>query len=192
MMDSSSVAEYYGTDHQSHIENKLGEIRTFTGRYVTPMHLTPGMITIEDIAHGLSRVCRFAGQCAGFMPVAEHSVAVARIVMTTDPDHALEALLHDASEAYLGDMPRPIKHLPEMAPYREAEERAERAIAEKFGLVYPWPQSVKDADRQRLFVEFADFRDNPAKAMAPDVSKGGFLATFRMLVDARKVSFKRA
>ncbi len=191
-MDSSSVAEYYGSDHQPHIENKIGEIRTFTGRYVTPMHLTPGMITIEDIAHGLSRVCRFAGQCAGFMPVAEHSVAVARIVMITDPDHALEALLHDASEAYLGDLPRPLKHLPEMAPYREAEERAERAIATKFGLVWPWPQSVKDADRQRLFIEFADYRDNPSKAMAPDVAKGGYLAVYRQLVDARKVSFKRA
>ena len=137
-------------------------------------------------AHGLSRICRFAGHCAGFMSVAEHSVAVARIVMTTDPGHALEALMHDASEAYLGDMPRPIKHLPEMAPYREAEERAERSIAEKYGLVFPWPQSVKDADRQRLFIEFESFRDNPSKAMTPDAAKGAFLATYRMLVDQRK------
>lgn len=191
MMDSSSVREYYDVGQRHDVENMIGEIRTFTGKLVRPMDLKVGDICIEDIAHGLSRVCRFAGQCAGFMSVAEHSVAVARIVMTTDPDHALEALLHDASEAYLGDMPRPIKHLPEMAPYREAEERAERAIAQKFGLVYPWPQSVKDADRQRLFIEFDDFRDNPSRAMAPDVAKGGFLAVYRQLVDQRRVS-KRA
>lgn len=191
-MDSSSVAEYYGPDHRPDIENSVGEIRTFTGLYVTPTRLTPGMITIEDIAHGLSRVCRFAGHCAGFLPVAEHSIAVARIVMTTDPDHALEALLHDASEAYLGDMPRPIKHLPEMAPYREAEERAERAIAERFGLVYPWPESVKSADRQRLFIEFDHFRDNPAKAMSPEAAKNAFLAVYRQLTDARRNTSKTA
>jgi|JI10StandDraft_1071094.scaffolds.fasta_scaffold58571_5 hypothetical protein len=188
---TDSVAEYYdGFQHL--VENKLGEIRTFTGKLVYPMNLKPGDICIEDIAHGLSRVCRFAGHCAGFMSVAEHSVAVARIVMTTDPDHALEALLHDGSEAYLGDLPRPIKHLPEMAPYREAEARAEAAIAEKFGLVHPLPQSVKDADRQRLFIEFESFRDNPAKAMPPDVSKGGFIAVYHQLIAARKLSSKRA
>ena len=190
MMNPSSLdiaeKEYYGRDHRAHVENRLGEIRTFTGKLVYPMDLKVGDICIEDIAHGLSRICRFAGHCAGFMSVAEHSVAVARIVMTTDPGHALEALMHDASEAYLGDMPRPIKHLPEMAPYREAEERAERSIAEKYGLVFPWPQSVKDADRQRLFIEFESFRDNPSKAMTPDAAKGAFLATYRMLVDQRK------
>lgn len=184
-MTSDSVAEYYDVDRH-HVENTIGQITTFTGKLVYPMDLKVGDICIEDIAHGLSRVCRFAGQCAGFMSVAEHSVAVARIVMTTDPQHALEALLHDASEAYLGDLPRPIKHLPEMQPYRDAEARAEAAIAQKFGLVYPLPQTVKDADRQRLFIEFESFRDNPAKAMAPDVAKGGFLAVYRQLVDARK------
>lgn len=191
-MTTDSIAEYYDVERH-HVENQLGEIRTFTGKLVYPMDLKVGDICIEDIAHGLSRVCRFAGQCAGFMSVAEHSVAVARIVMTTDPQHALEALLHDASEAYLGDMPRPIKHMPEMQPYRDAEARAEAAIAQKFGLVYPIPQTVKDADRQRLFIEFESFRDNPAKAMLPDVAKGGFLAIFRALVEERKkLSFKTA
>jgi len=80
--------------------------------------------TLQDIAHGLGRVCRFAGQSNRFYSVAEHCVHVARLVPLA---HARAALLHDASEAFIGDVTRPLKAL--LPEYREIEARIEDAIA---------------------------------------------------------------
>ncbi len=80
--------------------------------------------TLQDIAHGLGRVCRFAGQSSRFYSVAEHCVHVARLVPLA---HARAALLHDASEAFIGDVTRPLKAL--LPDYREIEARIEDAIA---------------------------------------------------------------
>jgi len=82
--------------------------------------------------------------------VAEHSVHVSRLCPLGD---ALWALLHDASEAYLVDVPRPLKQLPEFAPYREAERRLQQVIAERFGLSPNQPASVTEADDTMLWVE---------------------------------------
>lgn len=83
--------------------------------------------TLHDIAHGLGRVCRFAGQTNRFYSVAEHCVHVARLVPM---EHARAALLHDASEAFIGDVTRPLKAL--LPEYREIEARIEDAIASRF------------------------------------------------------------
>jgi hypothetical protein len=80
--------------------------------------------TLQDIAHGLGRVCRFAGQSSRFYSVAEHCVHVSRLVPLA---HARAALLHDASEAFIGDVTRPLKAL--LPEYREIEARIEDAIA---------------------------------------------------------------
>lgn len=80
--------------------------------------------TLQDIAHGLGRVCRFAGQSSRFYSVAEHCVHVSRLVPLA---HARAALLHDASEAFIGDVTRPLKAL--LPDYREIEARIEDAIA---------------------------------------------------------------
>lgn len=92
------------------------------------------VVTIEQIAHGLGMLCRYAGQCDGFYSVAEHSALMAHWVFqrTTDRQLALAALLHDATEAFLPDVPRPIKvHLPD---YYDMEARLMQGIMLKFDL----------------------------------------------------------
>jgi hypothetical protein len=94
---------------------------------------------VEEIAHALSNLCRFAGHTREFYSVAQHSVVVARAIYDNyegRPDAALlrAALLHDAAEAFCIDLPAPIKHMPEMAGYRALIKRTEAAIGTHFGL----------------------------------------------------------
>lgn len=86
--------------------------------------------TLYDIAHGLGRVCRFAGHTNRFYTVAEHCVHVSRLVGAEDPTLARAALLHDAAEAFIGDVTRPLKAL--LPDYRVVEARVELAIANRF------------------------------------------------------------
>lgn len=113
----------------------------------------PEEIDIEDIAHSLAHQCRFLGHTDGHYSIAQHSVLVSTLVPAAD---ALWGLLHDAAEAYLGDLPAPIKREPEMRVYRDAEDRLLGAIAERFGLPSLMPDSVKQADRLVLATEFRD------------------------------------
>lgn len=110
--------------------------------------------TLGDVAHGLGRVCRFAGQTNRFYSVAEHCFHVARLVPV---EHARAALLHDASEAFIGDVTRPLKAL--LPDYRAIEARVEEAIAARFlspaeralgGLKAP---PIKGADLAMCLVE---------------------------------------
>ncbi len=111
-------------------DSKLGYMTTFSGEKFYPMRPKAEAINIYDIAHALANTCRWSGHIKQFYSVAQHSYKVMEIV---PQDHKLAALLHDASEAYLGDMIRPIKYLPEMAIYKEIEANATAAIAEAFG-----------------------------------------------------------
>lgn len=128
-------------------------IETFTGRRFYPLDPRPLDIDIEDIAHALSMICRFTGHVRQFYSVAEHSVRVSRACCHQD---ALWALLHDASEAYVADMSRPLKHAPEMYAYRSVEKRIMDAVTERFGLSPVEPPSVKDADNRLLVTEKRD------------------------------------
>ena len=127
-------------------------LSTYTGKKFFPFDPRPEQICIEDIAHGLSMLCRFSGQCPYFYSVAEHSIYLVHFL----PDNLqLEGLLHDASEAYLADLPRPVKAgLPE---YKAIEARVERVIAEKFGLPFPMAPEVKAADQALLKHEVFSF-----------------------------------
>lgn len=98
-------------------------------------------IDINDIAHALGMVCRYAGHCRRFYSVAEHSVIMS---FTVDPEHALWALLHDAAEAYIGDVVRPLKH--QLPAYMKAEDRLVALIAARFGLKGQMPDQVKEHD----------------------------------------------
>lgn len=151
----------------------VGQILVLPSRtYVTPLHMQPEQVHINDIARALSRICRFNGHVAGYISVAEHSVMVSYLV---PEELALEGLLHDASEAYLGDMTRPVKRHPDMASYVEAEERAHLAVATAFGLNYPHHADVSAADNQQLAWEIDNMRDNPRCHMWPDQAERYFL-----------------
>ena len=104
---------------------------------------------ISDIAHGLAHVCRYAGQCRAFYSVAEHSMLVADTV----GDFAYEALLHDAAEAFIGDVTRPFKQL--LPDYKRIEAMIEDAMIERFGLDRRSKDLVKHADLRVLAAEQA-------------------------------------
>lgn len=139
-------------------------MQTFTGKRFYPLDPRPEDIDPRDIAHALSLLCRYNGHIDRFYSVAEHCVLMSR-VMPNDT-LALEALLHDGSEAYCGDMVRPLKHTAEMAPYRVAEDRVMDALAIRFGLstdasgVHHKSPEVQDADTRILLTERTALMNN--------------------------------
>jgi uncharacterized protein len=90
--------------------NQTGNmIVTYTGKMINPLDLKPEDVSIEDIAHSLSNLCRYTGHTNKFYSVAEHSVLVSYFLGNVDKDGALCALLHDSCEAYVGDLSRPLQ-----------------------------------------------------------------------------------
>lgn len=121
-------------------------LETYTNKLFDPFEATLDDIDIRDIAHALSMLVRYCGHVRSFYSVAEHSLAVSKLAgerMRVDWHHDPESdsvriaakwgLLHDASEAYLGEVCRGLKHRPGvMEVYRAAEERLSELIWEKF------------------------------------------------------------
>lgn len=124
-------------------------IRTFSGQYVNVFDPDPDTILIEDIAHALSQQCRFGGHLPEFYSVAQHSVLC---VVAVPPEHALAALLHDAGEAYMLDIPSPIKN--RLPDYKKYEDNLMQVIAKKFGFQYPLHEEVKKTDKMLLEKEW--------------------------------------
>lgn len=125
-------------------------LQTYGGQAFYPMDPRPEEVDPLDIAHALSLLCRYAGHCRTFYSVAEHCVLISYAV---DPQHALWGLLHDATETYLVDLPRPVKRaFPE---YVAAEDRLMRVICDRFGLPHTVPDQVKEADNRILHDERA-------------------------------------
>lgn len=120
-------------------------ILTYTGARFNILKPDPTLVRIEDIANSLSKLCRYTGHSNAFYSVAEHSIRVSEMV---PEQHSLRGLLHDATEAYVGDMSFPLKHQPSMAPYLEVEAAVWRAICTRFGLSNDDPWEVKAADRE--------------------------------------------
>lgn len=176
-------------------------IQTYSGRQAYPMDLRPSEVHIEDIAHSLSLQCRYTGHCRRFYSVAEHSVLMARhFIANGMREYALPALLHDATEAYLTDVPRPVK--PFMIGYREAEARAWAAIAERFGLAVELSAHVHDADARILVDERAqnmapsdvEWEGMPTEGLGvtlqcwpPSMAERVFLATYWELVETGRM-----
>lgn len=129
-------------------------IKVAAGHYVNLAAPDPATIDIRSIAAALSKVCRFGGHCPQFYSVAEHSVLAARLARSDGfPVEAVRAvLLHDAAEAYIGDLVKPLKIM--LPAYREVERRLEAAIATAFGLqAERWADVVKAFDRVMLKAE---------------------------------------
>lgn len=136
-----------------------GYMQTFTGRYFYPLAPDAGNVDVRDIAHGLAMVCRFGGHTRFHYSVAQHSVIVSRIVPR---ELALWGLLHDASEAYLGDTIQPLKTQDAWGTFREIEGALQRCIIEQWaGLPWPEPHEVKAADRKALVTERRDVLGAP-------------------------------
>ncbi len=126
----------------------MSTIITYTGRLFDVLNPRPEDVEIEDIAHALAHSCRWGGHCRVFFSVAQHSVIISRHV---PEEHGLWGLLHDAAEAYLVDVPRPIKRL--LPDYQEMEEQIMGAVCLRFGLDKMEPLIVKEVDMQLLATE---------------------------------------
>lgn len=129
----------------------IPSIQSRSGRYINFVTPDPSVFCIQDIAHALSHTCRFGGHTKDFYSVAQHSVLVSYLV---PEDDQFAALMHDAAEAYVGDVPSPLKQL--LPEYKAIEKRVENALFEKFGLHDGIPVSVKKADLIMLATEQRD------------------------------------
>jgi len=130
-------------------------MQTYTGRQFWPIDPRAEEVDINDIAHALSNMCRFGGHVKSFYSVAEHSVRVSWLA-GDDHEMALAALLHDAAEAYVVDVPRPLKRF--LPGYKEIEARVARVIEERFALapgVLDAPE-IKHWDETLLATEARD------------------------------------
>ena len=126
-------------------------ILTSTGKCFDLFEPDPDMIDPRDISHSLAHLCRFNGQTREFYSVAQHSCIVAELV---PEEHKLAALLQDATEAYLGDMTRPLKQW--ISAYRHFEDVIWERVCERFDLVLELPDCVHQADLIALATERRD------------------------------------
>ena len=168
-------------------------ISTYLGNRFWPAEPRIDRIDIEDIAHGLAYQCRFNGQTSAFYSVAQHSIMVASIL----PPHLHKAaLLHDAAEAYLGDIVKPLKHL--LPGFAEIEAGVTRLIAQAFEVDFDTDYvAIKHADMVALATEKRDLMPNSAEAwsyltgiaplpalidpLPPAQAKAAFLAAWTQL-----------
>lgn len=178
-----------------------GWLQTFSGIKFYPLDPHPEEVTIEDVAHGLSNLCRFAGQCQEFYSVAQHCVLVAQALeeeLGATSEECFQGLLHDAAEAYVVDLPRPVKHDPRMGSYREIEKKVFAAIATRFDIPSEEYAIVKTADNRMLATEARDILGPTPEVWqeisepfikyinpwSPNVARNMFLAHYQYLMIA--------
>lgn len=167
-------------------------IQTYTGKQFYALDPQPDDICIEDIAHALSNMCRYAGHCKKFYSVAEHSILVAESVA---PEYQLAALLHDASEAYLVDIPRPFKAY--LDNYYELEGNIMDVIYTKFGADQRFHDVIKSVDTrilndereqnmntsEHVWDDYGDPLGVKLKFLSPEEAEGEFLAFFDAIIE---------
>jgi 5'-deoxynucleotidase YfbR-like HD superfamily hydrolase len=142
------------------------------------------MVNIEDIAHALSQGNRFTGHPKFPYPVAQHCRLGSYLVPYM---YALRFLLHDASEAYLGDMNRPLKHFTLAGDeYRKVEARIQSLIYNKFGLSEVEPEIIHEIDNEMLYAEKEQIM--PATEWRNQWSKDRKAANVRILETSFRVN----
>ncbi|HEU4851254.1 MAG TPA: phosphohydrolase [Telluria sp.] len=172
-------------------------VSTYLGNRFYPLVPRIDQVAIEDIAHGLAYQCRFNGQTCEFYSIAQHSLVVAQLV--PEPLQ-FAALMHDAAEAYLGDMVKPLKVL--LPQFAQIEEKVSAIIADTYGIDFDDYAPIKRADLIALATEKRDLMPHsterwaylddvrplpdPIRAMDPAAAKAAFLDAFRRLYAAHR------
>jgi len=167
-----------------------GWIETFTGRQFHFNDPTPDQIDLMDIAHALSLLCRYNGHTKRFYSVAEHSVLISRWLRANGHEAlALTGLMHDAAEAYIGDMPRPIKVT--LPAFKTMETAIDTAVATKFELFYPFPDIIKECDSRILVDERAQVMNSSPHEWGTDQLEGLGVAVHGLGPDSARDLFLR-
>ena len=141
----------------------MAKLETVSGRKINVTNPDPATIEITDIAWALSRMPRFSGHSIPYVPysVAQHCIQVARDLAEYGPKLQLYGLLHDAAEAYINDLPSPVKHIPEIhAVIKQLEDKLMTAIYKSLDLEHPTEEDeriVKIADKNQQAVEAYNF-----------------------------------
>lgn len=136
-------------------------IQTFTGKMFNILNPTEDMICIEDIAHAGSAMNRFTGHCRFPYPVTQHEylgsfIRPPNCRCASNEEHAFKFLLHDASESYISDVSRPLKHFTLVGDeYRKVEKPIQELIYARYGLSVHEPPCIKDIDTQMSYAEKA-------------------------------------
>lgn len=172
-------------------EQTKSSITVTGGAYFDILNPTAYDYPIEVIANALSNICRYTGHVDKYYSVAEHSVLVSKAV---PEKYALEGLLHDASEAFVGDVSSPLKKL--LPEYQKIEDAIQAAIAKHFNLIYPFPDAIHEADKRVYWAERATVapgkdtlwhqelrasRKVTPSGMSPIMAKRMFLSRFKEL-----------
>ena len=133
-------------------DRRKSVIITYTGRQIDPFNPDPQQISSLDIQQSLSIQKRFCGHTKEALSIAQHCVLVSTLCQTLEGQRW--GLVHDASEVYISDVPRPLKkHLP---LFKDVEERLFKAIAVRYSLSYPMPEEVAFYDTVALYWESRD------------------------------------
>lgn len=148
----------------------MSKIQTYTGKSIDPLNPDPALIDIRDIAHALSFLCRGNGHVEEFFSVGQHCILCCREALARGLGRrtALACLLHDASEAYMADVPRPVKDV--LPGYQEKEEALLQVIYEKFlgaPLSAAEQRAVKQIDDDLLYYDLRDLLHIPQKQQPP-------------------------
>ena len=125
------------------MERKNIFLNTYTGKQIKIISIKPDDICLPDIAHSLSMICRFNGHCSFFYSVAQHSISIFNELknLKYSPKIQLYGLLHDAAEAYICDLPKPIKiYIPQ---YRKLESKIQKKIWKAFNIPKPTYREYK-------------------------------------------------
>ncbi|KKN16026.1 hypothetical protein LCGC14_0979880 [marine sediment metagenome] len=133
------------------------KIVTYTGKSFDLLNPLPEMVCIEDIAHALANICRYTGHVREFYSVAQHCVLMVKANL---PGGALQKLLHDAHEAYTGDIASPWKQCLIVHDFdvsvKEWEQKIQKIIGLALGINLDFSAEVKEADNRMYFTEVRD------------------------------------